>query len=155
MSDCPIVRQDFRSNPTRAVAKGRPVFSVRVMPWADDVSGNRSKQYNPHINLYMKNLNVPSEKLKQQFFVRFCSTSPDAGSNEQFREFLENWCVQLRPHCDNLKVNASVTAAARNTFRRTIVNLNVKSCFGSSHTTYLPTTHNRQSQLPESVPTET
>lgn len=58
---------------------------------ADDVSGNRSKQYNPHVNIYMKNLNVPSEKLKQQFFVRFCSTSPDASSNEQFRAFLENW----------------------------------------------------------------
>ena len=39
----------------------------------------------------MKNLNIPSEKLRQQFFVRFCSTSPDASSNEQFRAFLENW----------------------------------------------------------------
>ena len=43
----------------------------------------------------MKNLNMPSEKLKQQFFVRFCSTSPDASSNEQFQAFLENWWVQL------------------------------------------------------------
>lgn len=65
------------------------------MPWADDVSGNRSKQYNPHVNIYMKNLNIPSEKLKQQFFIRFCLTSPDAGSNEQFRAFLENWYVQF------------------------------------------------------------
>ncbi|KAF9780518.1 hypothetical protein BJ322DRAFT_1011992 [Thelephora terrestris] len=82
--------QHFSPNPVRAIAKGRPVFSLRVMPWADDVSGNRSKQYNPHINIYMKNLNIPSEKLKQQFFVRFCSTSPDTSSNEQFRAFLEN-----------------------------------------------------------------
>lgn len=83
--------KEFGPNPVRAIAKGKPVFSLRVMPWADDVSGNRSKQYNPHVNIYMKNLNIPSEKLKQQFFVRFCSTSPDAGSNEQFRAFLENW----------------------------------------------------------------
>ena len=83
--------EDFNSNPVWAVAKGKYVFSLQVMPWADDVSGNQSKQYNPHVNVYMKNLNVPSEKLKQQFFVRFCSTSPDAGSNEQFRAFLENW----------------------------------------------------------------
>ncbi|KAF9779424.1 hypothetical protein BJ322DRAFT_1167239 [Thelephora terrestris] len=82
--------QNFSPNPVRTIAKGRPVFSLRVMPWADDVSGNRSKQYNPHINIYMKNLNIPSEKLKQQFFVRFCSTSPNTSSNEQFRAFLEN-----------------------------------------------------------------
>jgi hypothetical protein len=81
----------FKPNPVRAVANSRPVFSLHVMPWADDVSGNRSKQYNPHVNIYMKNLNIPNEKLKQQFFVRFCSTSPDASSNEQFRAFLESW----------------------------------------------------------------
>ena len=91
MNEGLTVQKDFGLNPVRAVAKGRPVFSLRVMPWADDVSGNRSKQYNPHINIYMKNLNVPNEKLKQQFFVRFCSTSPDASSNEQFRAFLKNW----------------------------------------------------------------
>ena len=56
--------EDFNSNPVQAVAKGKPVFSLWVMPWADDVSGNWSKQYNLHINVYMKNLNVPSKKLK-------------------------------------------------------------------------------------------
>lgn len=54
---------------------------LQVVPWADDVSGNRSKQYNPHVNIHTKNLNEPSEKLKQQNFVRFRSTSPNAGSN--------------------------------------------------------------------------
>src|SRR5258708_37143362 len=71
-----IIWKDFSPNPVREVANGKPVFSLRVMPWADDVSGNWSKQYNPHVNIYMKNLSIPSEKLKQQFFVRFCSTSP-------------------------------------------------------------------------------
>ena len=78
-------------HPTRDIASGRPVFSLRVMPWADDVSGNRTKQYNPHINLYMQNINVPHKLRKQQFFTRFCSTSKHATSNEQFRAYLEDW----------------------------------------------------------------
>ena len=61
------------------------------MPWADDASGNRSKQYNPHINVCTQNLNVPHEKLKHQYFVRFCSTSKHVSSGEQFRTLLETW----------------------------------------------------------------
>lgn len=61
------------------------------MPWADDASGNQSKQYNPHINLCTQNLNVPHEKLKHQYFVCFCSTSQHASSGEQFRPFIEEW----------------------------------------------------------------
>jgi len=64
------------------------------MPWADDVSGNRTKQYNPHINIYMQNINVPHKLRKQQFFTRFCSTSKHATSNEQFRGYLEDWYGQ-------------------------------------------------------------
>ncbi|KAJ7440424.1 hypothetical protein FB451DRAFT_1443354 [Mycena latifolia] len=33
----------FSPHPIREVALGRPVFVLRIMPWADDVSGNRSK----------------------------------------------------------------------------------------------------------------
>ncbi|TFK17304.1 hypothetical protein FA15DRAFT_661542 [Coprinopsis marcescibilis] len=54
------------------------------MAWSDDVSGNVSKQYNPHTNLYIQNLNLPHEKLSQEYFVRFCSTSSYASSSEQF-----------------------------------------------------------------------
>ena len=70
-------------NPVRNLAKGRPTFTVSVMTWADDVSGNRSKQYNPHTNVYLANLTLPREKLQQEYFVRFCSTSPDASALEQ------------------------------------------------------------------------
>lgn len=77
------------------------------MPWADDASGNRSKQYNPHINLCMQNLNIPHAKLKHQYFVRFCSTSKHATSGEQFRPVIESWhgaficgsCSVLIPVC--------------------------------------------------------
>jgi hypothetical protein len=61
------------------------------MPWADDASGNQSKQYNPHLNLCTQNLNVPHEQLKHQYFVRFCSTSQHASSGEQFRPLIETW----------------------------------------------------------------
>jgi len=78
-------------NPDRTTAGGKPLFSLRVMPWADDASGNRSKQYNPHINLCTQNLDLPHEKLKHQYFVHFCSTSQHASSGEQFRPFVEEW----------------------------------------------------------------
>ena len=53
------------------------------MTWADDVSGNRTKQYNPHPNVYIANINLPHKKLQQEYFVRFTSTSPDASALEQ------------------------------------------------------------------------
>ncbi|KAJ6602335.1 hypothetical protein B0H10DRAFT_2167291 [Mycena sp. CBHHK59/15] len=71
-------------------AKGRPVFSVRIIPWSDDVSGNVSKQYNPHMNVYMANANLLHRKVLQEYFVRFCSTSPHASSGEQFEALAED-----------------------------------------------------------------
>jgi hypothetical protein len=77
-------------NPIRKIAKGRPVFSLRIVPWSDDVSGNVSKQFNPHMNLYMLNANLPHQKAAQEYFVRFCSTSPHASSAEQFEALAED-----------------------------------------------------------------
>ncbi|KAJ7707163.1 hypothetical protein B0H16DRAFT_1824386 [Mycena metata] len=83
----------YTPHPVRTVAQGRPVFVLRIMPWADDVSGNRSKQYNAHMNLYLANLNLPHKQLAQEYFVRFCATSPVAGSSEQFEALAED-CQQ-------------------------------------------------------------
>ncbi|KAJ7165402.1 hypothetical protein C8R46DRAFT_901106 [Mycena filopes] len=77
-------------HPVRATAAGRPVFVLRIMPWADDVSGNRSKQYNAHMNMYFANTNLPHKKLAQEYFVRFCSTSPHASALEQFDALAED-----------------------------------------------------------------
>ncbi|KAJ6488399.1 hypothetical protein DFH09DRAFT_1105629 [Mycena vulgaris] len=55
-------------NPVRNIAKGRPVFSVRIIPWSDDVSGNVSQEY----------------------FIKFCSTSPHASSGEQLEALAED-----------------------------------------------------------------
>ncbi|KAJ7719037.1 hypothetical protein B0H16DRAFT_1739633 [Mycena metata] len=77
-------------NPIRNIAKGRPVFSMRIVPWSDDVSGNVSKQFNPHMNIYMVNANLPHRKVSQEYFIRFCSTSPHASSGEQFEALAED-----------------------------------------------------------------
>ncbi|KAJ6566807.1 hypothetical protein B0H19DRAFT_940681 [Mycena capillaripes] len=77
-------------NPIRTIAKGRPVFSIRIVPWSDDVSGNVSKQFNPHMNIYIANANLPHRKVAQEYFVRFCSTSPHASSGEQFEALAED-----------------------------------------------------------------
>ncbi|KAJ7715042.1 hypothetical protein B0H16DRAFT_1477673 [Mycena metata] len=73
--------------------QGKPVFVLRIMPWADDVSGNRSKQYNAHKNIYLANLNLPHKLLSQEYFVRFCATSQHASSLEQF-DALAGDCTQ-------------------------------------------------------------
>ncbi|KAF5371374.1 hypothetical protein D9615_009666 [Tricholomella constricta] len=78
-------------HPTRQLAKGRPAFMLRIMPWCDDVSGNRSKQFNPHTNIYTANANLPHQKHSQEYFVRFCSTSPHASSLEQFEALAEDF----------------------------------------------------------------
>ena len=78
-------------NPDQTAAGGKPLFSLCVMPWADDASGNQSKQYNPHINLCAQNLNLSHKKLKHQYFVHFCSMSQHVSSSEQFQPIIEEW----------------------------------------------------------------
>ncbi|KAJ8690139.1 hypothetical protein PTI98_011597 [Pleurotus ostreatus] len=71
-------------HPVRVLADGRPAFVLRIMAWSDDVSGNTSKQYNAHMNLYAANICLPHRKLCQEYFVRFCATSQQASSPELF-----------------------------------------------------------------------
>jgi len=71
-------------NPLRDLAGDEDLVVVMVPLWCDDVSGNKSKQYNKHINVYMANSNLPGRLLQQEYFVRFVSTSPHATSPEQF-----------------------------------------------------------------------
>ncbi|KAI0071057.1 hypothetical protein K474DRAFT_1566504, partial [Panus rudis PR-1116 ss-1] len=76
-------------HPVREIAKGRMAVTVNLMIWSDDVSGNVSKQYNAHTNTYVANLNLPHEKLNQEYFVHFHSTSQFASSSEQIAALTE------------------------------------------------------------------
>ncbi|KAJ6624719.1 hypothetical protein B0H10DRAFT_2162124 [Mycena sp. CBHHK59/15] len=71
------------------IARGDDLYVVMVPLWADNVSGNKPKQYNKHINMYMANSNLPGKLLQQEYFVRFVSTSPHATSPEQFSAIKE------------------------------------------------------------------
>ncbi|KAI0687450.1 hypothetical protein BC835DRAFT_1408348 [Cytidiella melzeri] len=69
-------------HPIRLLAQGRPTFTISIMSWKDDVSGNRSKQYNAHTNNYLANLNLPHALLQQEYNIRFSATSPHASALE-------------------------------------------------------------------------
>jgi hypothetical protein len=76
-------------NPLRKLADDEELYVIMLPLWCDDVSGNKSKQYNKHINMYMANSNLPGRLLQQEYFVRFVATSPHATSPEQFSAVME------------------------------------------------------------------
>ncbi|KAK0430592.1 hypothetical protein EV421DRAFT_1912712 [Armillaria borealis] len=79
-------------HPLRKLADGDDLYVVMVPVWADNVSSNKSKQYNKHINLYMVNSCLPGQLLQQEYFIRFVSTSPHATSPEQFAALRDQVC---------------------------------------------------------------
>lgn len=71
--------KDFaKFHPLRTVAKDRPIYSIPLIAFIDDVSGNQSKQWNKHFSCYMSNGALPRRKLENEFHVRFVATSPNA-----------------------------------------------------------------------------
>ncbi|KAF7357265.1 hypothetical protein MSAN_01321700 [Mycena sanguinolenta] len=85
-------------NPMRElVDDDEDLFVVMVSPWADDVSGNKSKQYNKHMNVYAQNGCLPGRLLQQEYHMHYISTSPHASSAEQF--------AALRDHIKETEMN--------------------------------------------------
>ncbi|KIJ47128.1 hypothetical protein M422DRAFT_249438 [Sphaerobolus stellatus SS14] len=79
----------FMDHPMRIKAAGKPIYICFMILWGDDVSGNKSKQWNVHWNWYFAHAGVPKRLLAQEFFVRFASTSPHASNLEQVEAILE------------------------------------------------------------------
>jgi hypothetical protein len=69
-------------HPLREKAGSRMVYSIPLAIFIDDVSGNKSKQWNKHFSCYMSNGAVPRTKLENEFHVRFVATSPFASPLE-------------------------------------------------------------------------
>ncbi|KAG2120871.1 uncharacterized protein F5147DRAFT_741763 [Suillus discolor] len=61
------------------------VYTVPLIIFMDDVSGNISKQWNKHHAIYMSNTNLPHEMLEKEFFVRFVTSSPHVAPMELMR----------------------------------------------------------------------
>ncbi|KZT55702.1 hypothetical protein CALCODRAFT_436819 [Calocera cornea HHB12733] len=69
-------------NAWRQRAGGRKVLSIPIMVWADDVSGNVSKQWNKHIIMCMSNLAMPRRALERESNIHFVGTSTFASPVE-------------------------------------------------------------------------
>ncbi|KAJ7343257.1 hypothetical protein DFH08DRAFT_915165 [Mycena albidolilacea] len=74
----------------KLVAEDEDLFVIMTSPWADDVSGNKSKQYNKHMNMYTGNGCRPGRLLQQEYHVHYILTSPNASSAEQFSTFRDH-----------------------------------------------------------------
>jgi hypothetical protein len=65
-------------HPLRAKANGKMAYTVPLIIFMDDVSGNISKQWNKHHVVYISNASLPREILEKEFCVRFVTSSPYA-----------------------------------------------------------------------------
>lgn len=90
-------------HPLRTKANGRMVYSVPIIIFMDNVSGNISKQWNKHIVIYMSNANLPREMLEKEFCIRFVTSSPHASPMELMQAMKKSIRYLHDLHCRTLK----------------------------------------------------
>ncbi|KAG9122457.1 hypothetical protein FRC07_001140 [Ceratobasidium sp. 392] len=76
---------NFRSmmpHPLRSTAGSRLVYSIPLIVFMDDASGNISNQWNKHWSCYLSNAALPREELQHEYHVRYVSTSSHASPSE-------------------------------------------------------------------------
>ncbi len=72
------------------------MYTSFVKLWGDDVSGNRSKQYNAHTNVYFTHANLPHLQQSQDYHVCFSSTSQHVTCGEQFDTVVHDMSLSPR-----------------------------------------------------------
>lgn len=74
-----------RLHPDRT-ANNEPIYISYVEVFGDDVSGNQSKAWNQHWNVYLSHRNLPRKIALREFHVHFVSTSQTVPIHEQISE---------------------------------------------------------------------
>ena len=73
------------------------IYTVPLIIFMDDISGNISKQWNKHFVIYMLNANLPCKMSNKQFFVHFVSSSLHAAPMELMHAMKES--IRSVPFC--------------------------------------------------------
>ncbi|KIJ11662.1 hypothetical protein PAXINDRAFT_164082 [Paxillus involutus ATCC 200175] len=66
------------------------VYTVPLIIFMDNVSGNISKQWNKHHVIYMSNTNLAHKMLEEEFYVWFVTSSPHAAPMELMHAMKES-----------------------------------------------------------------
>jgi hypothetical protein len=78
-------------HPIRILAHGRPVYSIPIIVFINDVSANVSKLWNKHYVCYMSNAALPRRKIDQEYNVCFVTSSPNVSPLEIMQGICESF----------------------------------------------------------------
>jgi hypothetical protein len=88
VSDCDGERKPG-TNPERTVAGSSPIFYVPILFQLDDVSGNRSKQWNLHYAQNFTNATLNRKLMLSERCLKFFAISQHAHPLELMEEFVK------------------------------------------------------------------